>query len=654
VRVVQALVGAASCVLVATAGRQLFSARAGVIAGILLAVYPEAIFFDGLIQKSSLDLLFMTGFVASVATFARSRRMTHLAIAGITLGAFALNRENALVLLPVVLVWLFVNFRHEPSARRLGWAVLLIIATGAVLLPVGIRNYSISGEFLISTSQLGPNFYIGNGRAATGRYEPLVADRGNAKLERVDAQRLAEEAVGRSLRPGEVSTYWLDRALAEIGEDPWRWLRVMGRKVLLVANAGEIVDSESMSEYALYSLVLRASSWHSFGVLLCLASAGAVLTRQRWRELGWLYAIVLSLLLSVVVFYVFSRYRFPAVPILILFESVTIAALLRKPFDWREWRTPAVAAAAVAAVASLPLLPPATETHFSMALQLGKLGRQTEAIPWIERGLEIAPDDTELRIRLGLLRLETGDSDRAIADLTAVTQASPATAEAHAALGLAFEKTGRSDEALRSLGIAVRLEPRSASARSNYGITLWKAGRRDEAIDQYRRAADLDPQSPSAQSNLALALHQTGRTGEAILRYERALALKSDHPTAHSNLGLLLADAGRLDEARTHLLAALNSSPENSGMRANLGDVLLRMGRTDEAIAEYRQALARAPDSVEHVIMLIERLSQALVRAGRIDEARAMLRRGIDLAQAARRDDLSAALRQTLGKLGPG
>src|SRR5436190_23263877 len=60
VRLLQALLGAASCVLLALVGRWFFSERAGLIAALILAVYPPAIFFDGLIQKASLDLFFMT------------------------------------------------------------------------------------------------------------------------------------------------------------------------------------------------------------------------------------------------------------------------------------------------------------------------------------------------------------------------------------------------------------------------------------------------------------------------------------------------------------------------------------------------------------------------------------------------------------------
>src|SRR5436190_17078244 len=59
VRVLQALVGSASCVLLALATARFFARpgpvegkKAGLVAGLMLALYAPAIFFDGLIQKS--------------------------------------------------------------------------------------------------------------------------------------------------------------------------------------------------------------------------------------------------------------------------------------------------------------------------------------------------------------------------------------------------------------------------------------------------------------------------------------------------------------------------------------------------------------------------------------------------------------------------
>ena len=51
VRLVQALLGSAACVLLAGAGERFFGRRAGLAAGALLALYPMAIYSDALIRR---------------------------------------------------------------------------------------------------------------------------------------------------------------------------------------------------------------------------------------------------------------------------------------------------------------------------------------------------------------------------------------------------------------------------------------------------------------------------------------------------------------------------------------------------------------------------------------------------------------------------
>ena len=60
VRVCQAALGSAACVLVGLIAWRLFSKRAAMIAGFGMAIYAPAIFFDGLIQKSVLDVFFIS------------------------------------------------------------------------------------------------------------------------------------------------------------------------------------------------------------------------------------------------------------------------------------------------------------------------------------------------------------------------------------------------------------------------------------------------------------------------------------------------------------------------------------------------------------------------------------------------------------------
>src|SRR4029077_19444262 len=88
------------------------------------------------------------------------------------------------------------------------------------------------------------NFYIGNRRGASGRYEPLRWGEGSAESERTDAIELAQQATGRRLSSGEVSRYWFGQGLDYIRTEPRDWLRLMGAKLSYLVNATEIADTE--------------------------------------------------------------------------------------------------------------------------------------------------------------------------------------------------------------------------------------------------------------------------------------------------------------------------------------------------------------------------------------------------------------------------
>ena len=55
----------------------------------------------------------------------------------------------------------------------------------------------VGGGFYVTTSQFGPNFYIGNNPGADGTYQSLRFGRGAPEYERQDATELAERALGR-------------------------------------------------------------------------------------------------------------------------------------------------------------------------------------------------------------------------------------------------------------------------------------------------------------------------------------------------------------------------------------------------------------------------------------------------------------------------
>src|SRR5262249_52441599 len=148
----------------------------------------------------------------------------------------ALTRENAMVFAVVIALW-SGSRRVVDWKERLKDTAIFLLGLALVIAPVAIRNRIVGGGFYVTTSQFGPNFYIGNNARADGRYQSLRYGRGAPEFERQDATELAERAEGRRLTPAEVSGYWTNRAVEFIRAQPGAWLMLMVKKVALVLNA---------------------------------------------------------------------------------------------------------------------------------------------------------------------------------------------------------------------------------------------------------------------------------------------------------------------------------------------------------------------------------------------------------------------------------
>ena len=109
VRRVQALLGAVSCLFIMKAAGNLFGKRSGMIAGLILAFYAPSIFLEGLIQKSILDLFFLSLLLFLFTQTLGSKHFGYWLGIGLATGALCLTRENALVLVPILGLWIAIG-----------------------------------------------------------------------------------------------------------------------------------------------------------------------------------------------------------------------------------------------------------------------------------------------------------------------------------------------------------------------------------------------------------------------------------------------------------------------------------------------------------------------------------------------------------------
>ena len=158
---------------------------------------------------------------------------------------------------------------------------------------------------------------------------------------------------------------------------------------------------------------------------------------------------------------------------------------------------------------------------------------------------------------------------------------------------------GRLNEALAAVRMRHRMKPKDPEVTELLGLLLFRAGETDQAIHFLQRGVELLPTEPIHRHNLANVLDRVGRTQEAVRQWHEAIQLQPDLALAWMGLATAyqgLEDSDRAIEAGERGLAC---APDWLDLVRNHGNSLARAGRVDDAIALLRSHLARQPDAAE-------------------------------------------------------
>lgn len=534
VRLVQSAVGTLGLWMLFEAARRTLGYRAGMIALVLASFTKILVFFDGMLLK---DFLGVVAIEAALLFWSLEARWKWAAF-GAALGAGSLVRGNLLLLVAAAPVFLAARKEWKAAGRTLAGAA-------ALLLPVAVRNAVAGGEFALTTAHAGINLYIGNNpENATGRYRPpaflRVAD---PEHEASDFRAEAERRLGRPLRPAEADRYWLGQALRHIAGHPGTFIVVTAKRLLMLLNDYEIPDDHNPYFLARFSWVLRMPMF-TFGLFTApLAAAGIVLGLQERRGFGLLYLTVAAYGLSIVFFFVFGRYRLPALPILVFLAAFAIDAFLRRR-GWERGRLPRAASAAflgTALLANLPLpasigghrdfraahynlgvyyfhhdRPAEAAREFEAAARLNpeylkdpafvwtlaqsceQAGREEEAFEHYQRASILDRESPAPLFRAGRIYLRRGMPDRAVVLLAEASLRDPRHAESHRLLAEAYLQLRRPEEALSVLRSAEQALPDDCTFPSRRAQILRDLSRWKEALEAARRALSLKPDDPDA------------------------------------------------------------------------------------------------------------------------------------------------------------
>jgi len=529
VRILQLVLGAVNCVVIFWIARRLFDRSTALWCAVLTLLYGILVFYEGVIGKDSLSILFTDLTLLGMVAAFQSPRWYLWLLSGAALGVSVLTRGNLILLLPVLVLWILFALRPRPLLRNAGHAACLILGAALVISPVTIRNYVVGNDFVLTTSQAGQNFYIGNNPKASGFFENPEGIRLNPQYEEADFKALALQKTGRSeMKPSEVSSFWLKEGLRFIRENPERALALLAKKTAMFWNHFEIPDNYNYYFFKEQVSILPVL-FVGFGLVAPLGLVGFALTRG--RPLTWLFLLfVLGYMASIVPFHMASRYRLAVVPVLILFGGYTANWFVDRLVN-RNVKGLLIAVFSVAVLAVGVNWPVVDEKetfktpYTEMGIAATERGDFEEAYGFFQRALEIDPTYTPALYNMGNALAEQGRYEAAVAAYEKAIRKDPDLIMAYDNLGKSYLRLGRPDKAMESFNTVLDIRPDFVGARVGKGLVYHVTGNFDKAVSVYREALEFQPDYGPAYYNLACAYARSGRVEEAKSAIRKAIAL---------------------------------------------------------------------------------------------------------------------------------
>jgi 4-amino-4-deoxy-L-arabinose transferase-like glycosyltransferase len=343
-RIESCLFGSLTVLAVAYWAGQIFGPRAATIAGLIMAIYPEAVAISvPVLSEAPFCLLVAVNMILWTAAWlgreqgatqrvpgreqgAASREGYVLALlAGATAGAATLVRPSWMLFLPfAVTCGLFYGQRR----RQLLMAAVMFAGFTLVMLPWWVRNYRVCGHFVPTTLQVGASLYDAWNPRATGASDMRFVPEFGANLR-------AGDAAGAG---GDSFEYRLDRRFRQAA---WDWARTNpGRVAQLAAIKLLRIWNVWPNEPSFSAWPVRLAVLLTYLPLIVLAALGVrkaaagtgtpmqyyIAGAGRWPgALCWLPAAYFSLLHMVFVSSI--RYRQPAMLGLIVLAAGYLANL---------------------------------------------------------------------------------------------------------------------------------------------------------------------------------------------------------------------------------------------------------------------------------------------------------------------------------------
>lgn len=523
-----------------------FGQLAARIAGTLFAVNGMVIYFSAEILSTSLEMFMAV--LAGWGTLAlrKSLSVRQALLCGIIWGLAAITRPNFLLVAPFALAFALWPLWKPISLRCVAAGIIGLVLPIA---PITFANWTLGSEPVLIATQGGVNFWIGNNPRADGISSILPASDRFWTMEQATA--IAERETRRNLNPGEVSLFYYNKGQEFWLTEPITAAKLMLRKTLLFFNSFEVSNNKHIAYFCGQTPGLTLLILLNFALLLPLAALALFK-----REARLLWGLVLAYAVSVILFFIASRFRMPVVPWLCTLAGAGLATYLTLGKKQRAQATALALTLFIIAVINPFNAREANigAAHYMEGNAYLALGRLDEA----RKSFTLAQTDPGSRelalLNLAVVEQKSNNLNQAQAILLDLLKQNSQSAPAWNNLAVVFEAKQDTASALNAYHRALHADSSHEDARTNLARLLLERGKRflrdgDAASAQLplKECVALIPSAPGYY-HLALAFGQNAQENAAREALARALRIDPAYIPALSLLQQL--EAGREAPAR--------------------------------------------------------------------------------------------------------